>query len=122
MPKLRSVLERVVGTAGLVAGLATTIAACSEPWRDQRPAKQLYMDVHELGPGKVTADAVAKAHAADLSVQDRHGVQFVRYWVDEQQGKVYCLSRASSTASIVETHREAHGLLPTTVGNVSEGQ
>jgi hypothetical protein len=111
MTKFRSVLATVA--------LAVGLSACSET---SPAATQLYMDVHDLGPGKVTAEAVAKAHAADLSVQDRHGVQFIRYWVDEQQGKVYCLSRASSSASIVDTHREAHGLLPNTVGPVSEGQ
>jgi hypothetical protein len=42
--------------------------------------------------------------------------------MDEQQGKVFCLSRAPSAAAIVETHREAHGLLPTTVGPVSDGE
>jgi hypothetical protein len=80
------------------------------------------MDVHELGAGKVTAEAVAKAHTADLGVQSRHGVQFLHNWVDEQRGTVYCLSRAPSAEAIVATHQEAHGLLPTTVGQVSDGQ
>jgi hypothetical protein len=85
-------------------------------------ATQLYMDVHELGAGKVTAEAVAKAHAADLGAQARHRVQFLHYWVDERRGTVYCLSRASSAEAVVATHREAHGLLPTTVGQVSDGE
>jgi hypothetical protein len=105
----------------LTALVARMLTGCSEA-PEEAQTTQLYMDVHDLGPGNVKAEGVAKAHAADLSVQQRHGVQFLRYWVDEQQGKVYCLSRAPSAAAIIETHREAHGLLPDSVGQVSEGQ
>jgi hypothetical protein len=82
----------------------------------------LFMDVHDLGPGNVTADAVAEAHEADLRVQDEYGVRFLRYWVDEEQGKVYCLSEAPNAQAIIDTHRAAHGLLPDTVGEVTGGQ
>ena len=108
----------------LTFGLTSLFAAaCSEP-EGTPPTEggQLYMDVHELGAGNVTAEAVAKAHAADLAVQDRYGVQFLHYWVDEQRGTVYCLSRAPDADAVVATHREAHGLLPTSIGVVSEGQ
>jgi len=111
-------------TTRLALGLTALFAtACSET-ESKPPTEpgQLYMDVHELGAGKVTADAVAKAHAADLGVQGRHGVQFLHYWVDEQRGTVYCLSRAPDADAVVATHREAHGLLPTSIGVVSEGQ
>jgi Protein of unknown function (DUF4242) len=115
-------LPSAVRAAALTALLATG-SACSEP--EQKPRSEtthLYMDVHELGAGKVTADAVAKAHTADLGVQSQHGVQFLHYWVDEQRGTVYCLSRAPSAEAIVATHRQAHGLIPTTVGQVSDGE
>jgi hypothetical protein len=119
MIRLRSKLSSVAVTAVL----ATGFAACSEPAETPKTgATQLYMDVHELGAGNVTAEAVAKAHTADLAVQSRHGVQFLHYWVDEQRGTVYCLSRAPSADAIVATHREAHGLLPTSVGEVSDGE
>lgn len=97
------------------------IAACSEA-RLPDSGTSLFMDVHNLGPGNVTAEAVAKAHAADLAVEDRHGVRFIRYWVDEANGRVYCLSNAPSAEAIVETHREAHGLLPDSVGVVTAGE
>jgi len=117
MRRFRSVLWAVT------AMLAAASGACNERGDEPRTAgTQLYMDVHELGAGKVTADAVAKAHVADLGAQGRHGVQFLHYWVDEQRGTVYCLSRAANADAIVATHREAHGLLPTTVGKVSDGE
>ncbi|HEX2658236.1 MAG TPA: DUF4242 domain-containing protein [Polyangia bacterium] len=110
----------ILGAFGLTALVA---AACSQT-ANKPPAQtgQLYMDVHELGAGKVTADAVAKAHAADLGAQGRHGVEFLHYWVDEQRGTVYCLSRAHDADAVVATHREAHGLIPTSIGVVSDGQ
>jgi hypothetical protein len=52
----------------------------------------LFMDVHTLDGG-VAADAVAAAHQRDLEKQDEHGVSYLRYWVDEGAGKIFCLSR-----------------------------
>jgi hypothetical protein len=83
--------------------------------------KSYFIDVHEFGAGKVTAADVANAHRADLAVQDKHDVRFIEYWVDEEHGRVYCLSEAKNAPSIVETHREAHGLLPAKILPVSSG-
>ena len=80
-----------------------------------------FIDVHELGPGQVTAEAVAEVHVRDLEVQAKHQVRFHKYWVDEAQGKVYCLSEAKNAAAITHTHREAHGLLPHKIYMVKEG-
>src|SRR6185295_14866902 len=74
--------------------------------------KHYYIDVHHLGPGKVTAAAVADAHAKDLATEKKYGVQFIKYWVDEKEGDVYCLSSAADSQSIRKTHGEAHGMLP----------
>jgi hypothetical protein len=85
-------------------------------------ARSYFIDVHEFGPGKVTAADVAKAHQADLAVEKKHDVRFIEYWVDEERGAVYCLSEAKNAPSVVATHREAHGLLPTKILPVSSGQ
>ena len=82
----------------------------------------LYIDVHHLGPGKVTAAAVAGAHQKDLAVEKKYNVQFIKYWVDVNKGDVYCLSAANDPQSIRATHAEAHGLLPDVIYKVSEGQ
>ena len=47
-----------------------------------------YMDIHEI-PGGVSLQAVAKAHAADLKVQGKYGVEYERCWVNEAAGKVF---------------------------------
>lgn len=82
----------------------------------------LYLDVHELGAGNVTAAAVAAAHQKDLAVQHKYGVNFINYWVDEKSGTVLCLSQAPDSAAVVNTHREAHGLIPVSVERVVQGQ
>ena len=48
----------------------------------------LYMDVHNSLADGTTAADLAGAHAADLQVQERRGVRFLHYWVDETGGKV----------------------------------
>lgn len=69
----------------------------------------LYIDIHNL-PG-VTPDDVAKAHAADVKAQDQYGVQYVKYWVNEESGKVFCLCDAPSAEAATTVHRQAHGLV-----------
>ena len=69
----------------------------------------LYMDIHELGD--VTAEDVAKAHVADLEAQEKHGVNYLKYWVNENRGKVFCLVEAPNAEAAHSCHREAHGLV-----------
>jgi peptidyl-tRNA hydrolase len=80
----------------------------------------LYMDVHNISGG-VAADDVAKAHMADLQIQGQHDVSYLRYWVDEGQGKVFCLVEAPSAEAAATVHREAHGLVADEVFEVQEG-
>jgi Protein of unknown function (DUF4242) len=83
--------------------------------------ENLYLDVHQLEPGKVKFEAVAAAHAKDLAVEKKYGVHFIKYWVNEDKGLVYCLSSASDSESIRKTHGEAHGLLPDHIYKVTDG-
>jgi hypothetical protein len=80
----------------------------------------LYMDVHSI-EGGVSADDVAKAHMADLQTEGKYDVHYLRYWVDEKQGKVFCLVDAPSADAASTVHREAHGLVADQVFEVQEG-
>lgn len=84
--------------------------------------KRLYLDVHDIGPGKVNFDAVADAHKKDLAAQGEFDVKFIKYWVDEKAGKVYCLAEGSSKANVFKTHQKAHGLVPDYIMEVTEGK
>jgi hypothetical protein len=80
----------------------------------------LYMDVHNMN-GAVSADDVAQAHMADLQTQGKHDVNYLRYWVDEKQGKIFCLVEAPSAEAASTVHREAHGLVADQIFEVQEG-
>ncbi|HVZ73099.1 MAG TPA: DUF4242 domain-containing protein [Polyangia bacterium] len=93
-----------------VAALGAAAGATAGPNAGAKP-KKLFLDVHDVGPGKVTARAAAGAHALDLAAQKKHGVSFKAYWVDERAGKIYCLAEAPSADAINHVHEEAHGML-----------
>jgi hypothetical protein len=78
------------------------------------------MDVHQIATG-VAMDDVAKAHLADLRVQGAHDVRYLRYWVDEQGGRVFCLVEAPSAKAAADVHQEAHGLVADHIYQVQEG-
>ncbi|HEY2948841.1 MAG TPA: DUF4242 domain-containing protein [Micromonosporaceae bacterium] len=80
----------------------------------------LFMDVHTVG-GPVTVDDVATAHAADLQTQGEYGVNYLRYWVDDQHGKIFCLVDAPDADTAATVHREAHGLVADEIYPVAEG-
>lgn len=80
----------------------------------------LYMDVHHVDGG-VSVDDVAKAHEADLQTQGAHDVKYLRYWVNEPDGKIFCLVEAPSADAANTVHREAHGLVADSIFEVQEG-
>ena len=67
----------------------------------------LYMDIHNLQGA--TAEQIAKAHAADLEVQGKYHVKYLKYWFNESHGKAFCLVDAPSPEAAQLVHREAHG-------------
>jgi class 3 adenylate cyclase len=70
----------------------------------------LYMDIHNLPEG-MTADDVAKAHAKDMETQQKYGVEYTKYWVNESGRKVFCLAHAPNAEAAECVHREAHGMM-----------
>ncbi len=68
------------------------------------------MDIHEV-PGGVSAEDVAKAHAEDVKIEDKYGVHYHKYWVNEKAGKIFCLCHAPDAEAAVEVHRQAHGMV-----------
>jgi len=70
----------------------------------------VFMDVHNV-EGGVAGKDVAAAHEADLAAQGAHGVNYLKYWVDEEAGKIFCLVEAPDAEAANTVHREAHGLV-----------
>ena len=81
----------------------------------------LFIDTHKHIEG-LTAEAAAHAHAADIQTQEKYGVKYLRYWVDENAGKVFCLVEAPNKEAAMAVHREAHGLVADEIAEVQEGE
>ena len=79
-----------------------------------------FMDMHSIDGGVKAAD-VAGAHEADLATQGKYGVDYLRYWVDEEAGKIFCLVDAPDAETANTVHREAHGLVADAIYPVVEG-
>src|SRR5215813_1063569 len=71
----------------------------------------LYMDIHNLPEG-TTPEDIAKAHAKDMEIQRKYGVEYHKYWVNETGKKVFCLAHAPNAEAAEQVHREAHGMMP----------
>jgi hypothetical protein len=80
----------------------------------------LFMDIHNKVDG-LTAEAVAEAHKKDLEVQKKYGVNYIKYWFNEKDGRVFCLSEAPDKESAMRVHKEAHGLTADDIIEVKEG-
>jgi hypothetical protein len=78
------------------------------------------MDTHNAIEG-LTGDAVAQAHALDLEVGPKHGVNYLSYWYDDKTGKVFCLVDAPSAEAASAVHQEAHGLVADDITEVQQG-
>lgn len=81
----------------------------------------LFMDVHKNVNG-LTAEAVADAHRKDVETQKKHGVNYLKYWFNEDDGTVFCLFEAPDKEAGEVVHREAHGLVADEIIEVKEGK
>jgi class 3 adenylate cyclase len=68
----------------------------------------VYMDIHNLHD--CSLEDVAKAHKADLEIQEKYGVNYRQYWINEGCSKLFCLVEAPSAEAAVRVHLEAHGI------------
>lgn len=80
----------------------------------------LFMDIHKNMEG-VTQEALEEAHRKDLEIQGKHGVNFMKYWYNENLGSVFCLCEAPNREAAAAVHREAHGIEADEIIEVKEG-
>jgi AraC-like DNA-binding protein len=79
----------------------------------------LYMDCHDT-PG-IKIEEAEKAHLKDLAVQEKYGVKYISYWVNEESGKVFCLMKAPNKEAIHKTHLLANGIETCNIVEVEGG-
>jgi hypothetical protein len=47
-------------------------------------------------------------------------VNYLRYWIDERAGKIFCLVEAPTAEAANTVHRDAHGLVADEIYHVNE--
>jgi hypothetical protein len=93
--------------------------SCAALITERKRQMPLFMDMHSVDGGVSAAD-VAGAHEADLATQGAYGVNYLRYWVDEEAGKIFCLVDAPDAEAANTVHRQAHGLVADEIYPVTE--
>jgi Protein of unknown function (DUF4242) len=80
----------------------------------------LFMDIHDKVEGATAAD-VADAHRKDLEIQDDHDVRYLRYWFNEETGRIVRLAEGPSREAVDRVHKLSHGLAADEILEVVEG-
>jgi hypothetical protein len=70
-----------------------------------------FVDIHPDLQG-VTPEQALAAHHRDLEVQGKFGVRYLTFWLNDSEGRAFCLVEAPSKEAAIAVHREAHGLIP----------
>jgi hypothetical protein len=78
-----------------------------------------FLDSH-IVPDGFSVEALMEGHARDVAVQDKYGVQYVKYWYDAARGRVFCLAFAPSRDAALAVHQEANGVQPDDIFEVQE--
>jgi AraC-like DNA-binding protein len=79
----------------------------------------LFMDFHQLEG--ITLAEVRDAHIADVLIQDKYGVKYHQFWINEKAGTVFCLMEGPDKESCELVHREAHGNVACKIVEVESG-
>lgn len=79
----------------------------------------LYMDFHKID--KVTVEDVKSAHMADKAIQQKYGVRYHQFWVNQEAGAVFCLIEGPDAATCEMVHQMAHGNIACALTEVEPG-
>jgi AraC-like DNA-binding protein len=79
----------------------------------------LFMDFHKIE--NITIDDVLKAHMADLAVQEKYGVKYHQFWVNQMEGTVFCLTEGPDAKTCELVHQMAHGNIACAITEVQPG-
>jgi len=74
------------------------------------------MDFHKLE--HVTIEDIKAAHIADTSIQEKYGVRYHQFWVNEKTGMVFCLMEGPDQATCELVHKLAHGNIACSITEV----
>jgi class 3 adenylate cyclase len=70
----------------------------------------LYMDLHH-GLKGISCKEAEHAHHLDEQVQDKYGVKYHKFWLNEETGTIFCLMEGPNKEACAAVHQEAHGMV-----------
>jgi AraC-like DNA-binding protein len=79
----------------------------------------LFMDYHMVSD--IDIDAVKQGHKADKSIQEKYGVKYIQFWVNQEAGTIFCLIEAPDKEACEKVHQEAHGNIACQIVQVERG-
>ena len=79
----------------------------------------LFMDFHKFD--SITIAEVATAHLADQTVQDKYGVKYHQFWVNQDAGTAFCLTEGPDARTCEMVHQIAHGNVACAMTEVEPG-
>ncbi len=82
----------------------------------------LYMDIHLIDTDQLLAEDVAIAHTKDLEVEDKYGVKQLKYWIDTNNKKVFCLMKGPDKEACIAVHVESHGMTACNIVELTEDE
>jgi class 3 adenylate cyclase len=68
------------------------------------------MDLHH-GLKGASREELEKAHHLDEQVQDKYGVKYHKFWLNEESGTVFCLMEGPTKEACSMVHQQAHGMM-----------
>lgn len=77
------------------------------------------MDFHHIE--NVTVEDVKRAHMADVAIQDKYGVRYLQFWVNQEAGAVFCLIEGPDPETCEKVHQLAHGNIACALTEVETG-
>ncbi|MFL6127916.1 MAG: nickel-binding protein [Mycobacteriales bacterium] len=88
----------------------------------RQPAGQLRaVPLPEVEPEHLGEEEFREPLTCPRTTQAKYGVDYQRYWVDEAEGRVFCLIEAPDVEAAQAVHQEAHGLVAEAIHPIVEG-
>ncbi|MCF6182577.1 MAG: DUF4242 domain-containing protein [Lutibacter sp.] len=80
------------------------------------------MDIHTVDSDDFSVEDVVTAHMKDLAVQEKFGVIQIKYWVDADNKKIFCLMEGPNKEACNKVHLESHGNTACNIIEVSDDE
>lgn len=77
------------------------------------------MDFHKIAG--LTIEDIKKGHLADLAIQEKYGVKYHQFWLNQEAGTLFCLTEGPDMKTCEMVHRLAHGNVACAMTEVEPG-